>query len=487
MASDKKKTSTPSSGNGGGAPHTKRPGRTIDLEVEDVTVEDVPAKETSQGAEKKVQAKSEKSGDDGASSAAKASSSASEQRTKPAEIKRFITHLAAGLAGGLVAVVGAGIVYDPPPVTMETVKPYNDALLVERLNTIETKLAALPKDNAPLEDRLSAVETKLAALPKGDPASDVREAAGKLDVRVTTLENKPSAEQPDLKDFTTRLGKLEGVLKILQEAGAQEGASGVAQSAMLTGRIDEISTQLEERIGEFKKDMAALQKTLEARVKGQARESGKVASDLTGRLGAFVEKIASLEKKIAGAVALSAPSLGTSEGSAAVALAFVSLRRAAERGHPYADQLAALKNIAPDGLDLTELEANSVTGIATKAELLSALPGVLKGARAAIVTTADETFLDRVVTNARSVVRIRRIGPSEGDNPGQVLSRMEAQMKILNLEGILREAEGLEGGVLDVVKPWIDKAKARRASEQLLDQLGQHLLGALQTNTQENR
>ncbi|MHA1164622.1 MAG: hypothetical protein ACTSP0_03450 [Alphaproteobacteria bacterium] len=488
MASNKKKTSRPSSGNGGSIPSTKRPGRTIDLEAEDVTIEDVPAKETSPKAGKKAESKSDadpdKRADDDDRRDDKASASLSGQRTDPTEIKSFVTHLAAGLIGGLVGVIGAGIVLDRFPVTSETVTPGDMAPLVERLSAVETKLAELPADNTPLVERLSALETELAALPKSDPAPDVREAAGKLEIRVTALEKKPPEERPEIKDFATRLGKLESTLKTLREAGEQEGASGVAQSAALTGRIDEVSTQLETRIGGLKKDVEALSKALETRVTGQAQESDKVADSLRMRLGSFEEKIASLEETIAGATA----SLPARAGDgAALALAFERLRRAAERGHPYADQLTALEDIAPDGLDLTELETNAATGIATNAELLSALPGVLKAAHAAIVTSGNGTFLERVVTNARSVVRIRRIGPLEGESPAQVLSRMEVQLKALNLAGVLREAKGLKGGALEVVQPWIDKARARRASEERLDKLGQHLLGALQTNTEEKR
>jgi hypothetical protein len=118
---------------------------------------------------------------------------------------------------------------------------------------------------------------------------------------------------------------------------------------------------------------------------------------------------------------------------------------------------------------------------------LTALPGVLKTARGAIVTSGDATFFDRVVTNARSVVRIRRIGPAEGDSPGAVLSRMDAQMKALSLIGVVREAKALSGPVLDAVQPWLDRANARRESEDQLDALGRQLLSGLQTKTDGKR
>jgi len=474
MASDKKKTSTPSSGNGGSVPHTKRPGRTIDLEAEDVTVEDVPAKEPSRTADKKTasaaDAKPDIRGDDNAKPDDDAPKQTLRQRAKPADIKRFVTHLAAGLVGGLIAVIGAGMVQDPPPEPRKAPPPYDDAKLVKRLN---------------------AAETRLAALQKADPAPELRKAAGKMELRVTALEKKPPEEPPEIKDMSVRLGKLESTLKTLREAGAQEGASGVAQSAALTGKIDEVSTQLETRISGLKKDMEALGNSLETRVtaqikeSGQAKESGKTANDLRKRLESFEEKIASLEEKLAVTVAPSMSLSASSSGGAALALAFESLRRAVERGQPYADQLTALKDIAPEGLDLTEFEADAATGIATNAELLSALPGVLNAAYAAIESPENGTFLERVVTNARSVVRIRRIRPSKGESPSQVLSRMDAQMKAFNVAGILREAEGLKGGVRDVIQPWKDKAMARRASEGRLDKLGQQLLGVLQTKTEK--
>lgn len=491
MVSDKKKTTTPSAGNGGSVPPTKRPGRTIDLEAEDVTVEDVPANEKPPGAARKAQAasdsKSDAPADGGTGSGAKAPPPSSTKGAKLFEVKKFATHLAAGLVGGLVGVIGAGIVFEPEPVTVEKMTPYDDAHLVKRLNTMDTKITALPKDNEPLGGRLNTVEEKLAALQKADPASDVRKAAGKLELRVSALEKQPPKELPGTKDMVARLVKLESTLKTLSEAGEQEGASGVAQSAALTGRIDEVSTRLETRMSELVNDMVALKKSLEARVTGQVSESGKTSSDLSARMESFEEKIITLASRINESAGASESSPAPSDGGAAVALAFERLRRAAARGYPYADQLTTLEDIAPDGLDLSQFEANAPTGIATEAELLSSLPRVLKAARAAIVTTADGSFLERVVSNARSAVRIRRIGPVEGESPSQVLSRMEAQLKTLNLEGVLREAEGLKGAVLEAARPWMDKAKARIASEERLDMLGKHLLGTLQTTTEEKR
>lgn len=476
MASDKKKSSTPPSENGGSVPSTKRPARTIELEAEDVTIANSPSKKTSEDSEtnnagKKSESKSESDPKDKAKPDDAPPNTQPSQRTQPADIKSFVTHLAAGLAGGLIGVIGAGIVLDRLPVS----------------SAPATGTSVAANENAKLAKRLDAIEFRLDALPKGNRTAEIGEAVGKLETKLAALEIKPPEDMPEIKDMVARLGKLEGTLKTLREAGTQEGASGVAQSAALTGRIEEVSAGLETRMSTLKDDIAALSRAFDARVSNLIQDSGKTASELAERIGSFEEMTSLLENKIA-ETALPMATLKSSSGAgAALALAFENLRRAIERGRPYSEQLKTLKALAPDALDLTAFDADAATGVATKAELLAALPGVLKAARAATLTSGNGTFLERVVTNARSVVRVRRIGPSEGNTPAQVLSRMEAQLKAQNLTGVLSEAPGLKGTALVAMQTWLDRAIASRKSETRLDGLGQNLLSGLQTKTDEKR
>ncbi|MEZ0279400.1 MAG: hypothetical protein ACAH04_09425, partial [Methylibium sp.] len=81
-------------------------------------------------------------------------------RTSPTELKSFVTHLAAGLLGGLIGVVGVAVAWNMIP-----------------LGTTNAP------DLTPLESRLAKIET--APPPAGDA-----EALGALDARVKTLEER---------------------------------------------------------------------------------------------------------------------------------------------------------------------------------------------------------------------------------------------------------------------------------------------------------
>ena len=93
-------------------------------------------------------------------------------RTSPTELKSFVTHLAAGLLGGLIGVVGLAVAWNMIPLG-----------------------ATKAPDLTPLESRLA----KLEAAPP--PAGDA-EALGALDARVKTLEERKVETPADVSELT---------------------------------------------------------------------------------------------------------------------------------------------------------------------------------------------------------------------------------------------------------------------------------------------
>ena len=122
------------------------------------------------------------------------------------------------------------------------------------------------------------------------------------------------------------------------------------------------------------------------------------------------------------------------------------------------------------------LSASASRGVPASRALLEALPERVAQARSALDHAGDETFLDRLAANARSVVRIRRIGPAEGDSPQAVLSRVEASAAKGNLEAAAGEAGKLSGAAAAAMAPWLEQARARLALDAALDALEKRLL-----------
>src|SRR5262245_43545000 len=115
-------------------------------------------------------------------------------RTSPVELKSFLTHLAAGLLGGLVGVLALSFYRGQP-----------------------TEIAA---------PNLSAVES-----------------------RVSKLESAPApASDSGLADLTERVSKLEANLNTLSEAAKQGGS--VADAAAINGLVNDAELRLQKRIDE---------------------------------------------------------------------------------------------------------------------------------------------------------------------------------------------------------------------------------------------
>jgi hypothetical protein len=468
MASDKKDNSNGSSGADDAPGSSKRPSRVIDLEAEEVEIEIKPGEDDRDGEEDQDGGTgtdvSEETGDE----VSPPLPEPPPQRTRPSEVKGFVTHLAAGLIGGLIGVVGAGIGLDKLPFTSLMGK--SDA----------------PEQIAQIEQRLNALDGKLTGQTKSLEGVAKTDALDKLETRLAVVEKKPEAAPAVPKDLNDRLAKLEDTLKTLISAAGEEGASGLEQSAALTAKIDAVSADFEKRTGVFDRDIAELKKTLQTREAEQGQDSGPAVSALGTRLDALAEKISELAARPSPAGQVSA---GPEPGGAGavLALAFESLRRAVDSGEAYTPQLDALAKLSPEGIDFSNLARHASTGAGTKRALLSALPPVLRDARAAAAKSDSDTFFGRLVSNAQSVVRVRRIGPVEGDSAGAVLARMEARMNALDLNGILREAKGLSGPALESVQPWLDKAMTRQESGAGLDALEKSLLASLKPGAKAKR
>ncbi len=464
MKREKKDNSNGASGGDGASGSSKRPSRTIELEAEEVEIEVKQGEDEPAGDEGPDEAAGsleppEETGDENPPSPP----APPPQRTSPFEIKGFVTHLAAGLVGGLVGVIGAGIALDKLP-------------LAGLMDTSDAP--GQVKQIAQIEQRLTALDGKLSGQSKSLEGVVRSEKIDTLEARLAAVENKPVAAPGVPQGVSDRLGKLENTLKTLISAAGEEGASGLEQSAALTARIDAVSSDLEKRSTALRDEIAELNKALEARAASQSENSGPDVNALEARLGSLEEKISALAARPA-PVGQGPVAPGKNSRGASLALAFESLRRAVESGDAFSAQLEALAKLAPAGLDLTGLANHATTGAETKQALLSTLPGVLREALAAAAKSDDDTFLDRLVSNARTVVRVRRIGPAEGDSAGAGLARMEARMKDADLDAVLREAKSLSGPALESVQPWLDRAGAHQASRAGLDALEKSLLASL--------
>lgn len=508
----------------------RRPAQTIDLKAEEVESK-AKAESESKTKTKADSAKSssvpnagakddsaEEPADKKKSSArktAKAKSTEPPQRTQPRELRGFVTHLAAGLVGGVIGVVGMGYgigQMSPDPrggAEQQAALSEEVTALGNKITTLETGIAALKEGAAAAEgsgvkpEALAALDARLAGAEKTLAAQNSARTA--LDERLAGAEKALAAQDSARAPLDERLAGLEKTLATLRESAAEGG--DVAQTAAITARIDALASRLEERIktleakpaGATAEDLATLGKETEARIgdaiakipAGVAREDiASLQADIEAQSKKLAElpkvempaipedlsaRLASLEKALQRIETGEAEKARTARG-AALAAAYAALNRATESGKPFAAELEAVGKLAPEGVSLDALAGHAKTGAPARFTLRQQFDGYRRAARETAQTPgADTSLVGRLLDNARSVVRVRRVGGADGDEKTAALSQMASLLEGGDLEGALKEAEKLPEDKKKPLIGWLDQAKARIELDMALKSVSEQL------------
>ena len=346
-------------------------------------------------------------------------------RTSMPELKSFVTHLTAGLLGGLIGVVALSFAWNKLPAR-------NDAAAKPDLTLIEQRIGALE------------------AAPKT--------AGDSLDQRVKVLESRAEEPVPDhLADLTDRVLSLEATMQSLSDTAKQGGS--VADAAALESKISELEQKL------------------------QARIDAKLAEGETSDRQALDEMKSAIADLNAKAGALSVAERGADQDaasakSAASVLALANLRAAIDTGRPYATELASLRSLAPGIGNFGALPAFAEQGIPTLAELTTSFKTASDEASDAVPGSAseDESFFGSVLQSAKSMVKVRRIdGDATGDGPDAVLARAAGKLKQGDLVEAIQAVDNLQGAPRQALASWIDAARARASAEDTLTRLATSL------------
>jgi hypothetical protein len=394
-------------------------------------------------------------GDDGSEREAPKAKPAPPQ-TSGAELRGFVTHLAAGLLGGLVGVVALALAWNKLPMGADAGSGPNRAALERRL------------------DRLEAAA----------PVPGKAEALGSLDERIKALEGARAQAPQDLSGLTDRVARLEASLKTLGET-AQTGGS-VADAAAVENRISEaeqrLQTKIDAALDEREAANAAAFQSIQDEIASLKAKIGTMAEaapdsgnpDLNSELTGLDDRIAKLEAALPNLSGVLDKQAAQSK-SAALAIAFANLRAAVTGGRPYAGELATIGSLAPQLGDLGPLPAHADRGIPTVPELIRAFQTAKDEALAAAPEPADETFFGSVMASAKSLVKIRRVdAPATGDKPGAILARAEAHLKQGDVDDAVKEVEALQPR--EAYASWLDQARARASADDTLSRLEGTLL-----------
>jgi hypothetical protein len=258
--------------------------------------------------------------------------------------------------------------------------------------------------------------------------------SGRLDtLEAAVVTARPAAGDPSLSN---RIAALNGEVKALAETIATLGRRG--DEALAAARAAQTRADA----------AAAAVAALAQKIPSAAVERSEVDA-LAGRVAA-VEKS---EKTAA-------------SGDRAVRLVLVAtaLKAAAERGEPFAGELAAAKALGADPKLTAALEPFAAAGVPTVAMLTRELAALAASLRPAQSAPPRESFLERLQGNAEKLVRMRPTEEVAGTDTAAVASRLEGKAAQEDLAGAQAELAKLPPAARAPAEAWVAKVQARTAA-----------------------
>jgi hypothetical protein len=385
-------------------------------------------------------------------------------QTSLPELKSFVTHLAAGVLGGLVGVVGLALAWGG---------------------------LGGGGSSGPQPD-IAALEARIAKLETAPPASGDGEALAQLKAQVEALETGVNETSPKLADLADRVGQLETSLKAISQSASDGGS--VASAAAIAQQIAEAEQRLDAKLADALAANASSLQEMQSAIAELKAKIGALAELGTGdgaatgpALAALTERLAKLEAALPElAAAIGKENNGAK--SAAAAIAFANLRAAVSDGRPYAAELDTISALVPSVGDLGVLPAYAEKGIPTVPDLARSFVVAKEGAQVATAPASSGSLVDTLMASAQSLVTIKRIDePTTGQGPGAALARAKAALDKGDLAAAVKEVETLDGASREAFAAWLGQAHARLSADETLIQLESTLLVSVGSNPQAPR
>jgi hypothetical protein len=390
--------------------------------------------------------------------------------TPPREPERrgagFGSLAAAGLLGG---VIGAGLLYGIGE--WRAGQRGQDPRFAE----IEQRLAGLARQDAvrALDGRIGAMDklqVELAARVQAAQglaersATQAQEALSQAQNRPTaSAEAAPSAPAPDnapaLADLGSRVSALEE-----QVRGAAQGVNAAAQGATAAADAAKAAVQAleprvveqEQRLGQTTERLSGLDRRL-SELDQRLSSFDQRSAGLDQQIGSVDQKVAALAKQVAE---------GGSDATRAGTRVVLAdrLDEALRDGAPYAEELAALRRLAPDDGKFAPLEPFAERGAPTAASLAQSFKPI--GERMIRDTRqGSDGWTDRLARMAERIVTVRSVGDPNATDVPSLVARIEAALNRNAVKEAVAAFDALPEPARRIAGDWAQTLKQRAAAE----------------------
>lgn len=339
---------------------------------------------------------------------------------------------------------------------------------VAELEKLKGQVAQLSEGQVQLKSEADALAKQLAEAPGGSASAAPDPRIAKLEERLALLSQASGDGQaggavPELAAVTGKIADLEATManqldalrkSVGAEIDTRMGKAAEAAEAARSGtqRIDREladvkteATRFGQRMEKLKADNERVSETLRV----VQEETGKLASgldalkgDMAARFKAAAKpedvaqaiapvtaKVAALEKNVAGVVTAEENRKANAE-RIVLSLELANLKRVIDRGLGYSEELAQVKKAADGKVDLKALEPYKTSGVRTLPELREDFRPLTHRMIAAAEDTGDGGVFDRLLSGAKSVVRVRKVKHSADDDSIEaVVARMDTALE----------------------------------------------------------
>jgi hypothetical protein len=400
----------------------------------------------------------------------------------------FLSHVAAGVAGAVLTLIVA---------TLFGLLPVSDGGSQQGSPELAKKVAALEtamrqRQAAPAGDvaaKLTAAEGRLKSLEdQARTIPDLAKAQAKLAADTKALEGR--AGSPEL---TERLVKIEQALASAASGDPARGAQGTAIADKLSeleriagealAAAKQASQRSDQELAVIKTEAVrlaqrfdAMKIDVEGRLKGAAK-SAELAPVLS-KLSAFEQDLQQFLK--------GEGERNSNAQRVLLTLEIANLKRAMDRGGRYAPELDAVRKAAGSTLDLAPLQRYALEGVPTVPALTREFRRVANAAVDAEAEPADASIWERMLSGARSIVRVRKTGHTSDDTSAEaVVGRMEAALKEGRLGEVVAQGAKLPAKAAPAAEDWLRKVQARHAVDQAIGEIEGALKATLAARTPE--
>ncbi|RUY22963.1 phage tail protein [Mesorhizobium sp. M7A.F.Ca.US.001.04.1.1] len=355
----------------------------------------------------------------------KAKAETQDEKMAPAPEKRGgLNGIAAGIIGGVIALVGAG------------------GLQFAGLLGAPGSGASVSLDG--VNGDIASLKTEIAGL---------KDAGGNGDA---------AAKMVGLSSGLEQVKADVAALKSAVEKGGAGDAAGVTALGDKVAQIETAVAALGKAGSAAPVDLGPLTEKL-AGLDAQVKSAGEAATAQDGRLKALEQSVSQLSGKVEAAAG---------QPKIALAIAASALKAALERGGPFSAELETLAAISPDAPQLAALRPYAEKGVPTRAEIASQADAAAN-AMVTAATPVDENagFVQSLLSSAQSLVKVRPIGAVEGAGAPETVARMEAAVNQGDYAKALSEYETLPEAAKAAGADFAGKLKARIEVETQVDAL----------------